>query len=92
MLVMVATLPTPLHAMLGMVVFGVGTLPSLTAVLLVSGVASRWLRRHGTRLVAVALIVTGCLMVTRTVMISPGAHAHGAPAEGRGHAAHQNRG
>jgi sulfite exporter TauE/SafE len=80
MLVMVAALPTPLHSMLGMVVFGIGTLPSLTAVLLASGMVSRWLRNYGTRLVAVALIVTGCLMVARTVMISPGAHAHHSPA------------
>jgi sulfite exporter TauE/SafE len=76
MLVMVATLPTPLHAAAGMLIFGLGTIPSLSAVLLASWSASGWLRRHGTRIVACTLIVTGGLMLARTLIVPADADAH----------------
>ena len=73
MLAMVAILPTPWHAALGMIVFGIGTLPSLTVALTVGHlVPARW-RAHGTRLAAVMLIVTGAWMTIRSAL----PHEHG---------------
>jgi len=51
--------------------FGIGTLPSLSAVLLVGRAAPRWLRLHGTRLVGIALILIGGLMLARTIAVGP---------------------
>jgi len=70
-LVLAATLPTPLHAGLGMLVFGLGTIPALSAVLLAGRLAPAWLRLHGTRLVGVAMIAIGCLMLARALVVSP---------------------
>ncbi len=77
MLLVVASLPSPLHSALGMVCFGAGTLPALTAVVLGSRAAPRWLRAHGTRIAAVLLIVMGLFMLARALLVSPSAHAHG---------------
>lgn len=74
MLAMVATLPSPAHAAIGMLVFGIGTIPSLTAVLLFGRSISGWVRRHGTRLVAATLIVAGGVMLWRALS-SPADHA-----------------
>lgn len=73
MLALVATLP-PAQAALGMLVFGLGTIPSLTAVLLLGRSISAWVRRHGTRLVAATLIVAGAVMLWRALS-SPADHA-----------------
>jgi len=71
MLAVVATLPGPLHAALGMVVFGLGTLPALSAVLLAGrAVPQRW-RVRGTRLAGVALILVGCWMTARSLIVEP---------------------
>jgi len=82
MLVVVAALPTPLESALGMFAFGLGTLPALSAVLLFRGLLPTWLRAHGTRIVAVTLIITGCLMTARGLMVSPSTACplHGEPA------------
>jgi hypothetical protein len=72
MLALVASLP-PAHAALGMLVFGLGTIPSLTAVLLFGRSISGWMRRHGTRLVAATLIVAGAVMMWRALS-SPAEH------------------
>jgi sulfite exporter TauE/SafE len=83
MLVLVATLPTPLHSMLGMLVFGLGTLPSLTAVLLLSRPVLGWIRNYGTRIVALTLILTGCFMLARSLTLSPDTpHRHHGRLEG----------
>jgi sulfite exporter TauE/SafE len=71
MLVVVAALPHPLLSAAGMIAFGIGTLPALTAVLLAARVLPEWVRRHGTRLAAVTLIVTGAWMFARTLAASP---------------------
>jgi sulfite exporter TauE/SafE len=70
-LVLAATLPTPGHAALGMIVFGLGTVPSLSAVLLVGRTAPAWLRVHGTRIVGVTLILIGCFMLARAWVVRP---------------------
>ena len=82
MLVLTAAMPTPIHSALGMLAFGLGTVPSLSVVLLASWSASGWLRRHGSRIVAVTLIVTGGVMLARTLLVpsDPTSHAHGSHA------------
>ena len=71
MLVVVAALPHPGLSALGMVVFGLGTLPALTAVVAVSSLLPAWVRSHGTRIAAVTLIATGLWMTSRSVLASP---------------------
>lgn len=71
MLVVVAALPHPLLSALGMIAFGLGTLPALTGVLLTAQLLPSWVRAHGTRLAAVTLIVTGAWMMGRTLTASP---------------------
>lgn len=82
MLVVVAALPSPWHAALGMIVFGLGTLPSLTAVIGTSSWLrskmdhtrwTTWIRSQGSRIAAVMLILTGAWMMARTLM----PHEHG---------------
>lgn len=77
-LVLAATLPTPAHAAAGMVVFGLGTVPSLSAVLVVGRSAPAWLRLHGARIVGLALIAMGSLMLARALLVTPetGCPAH----------------
>jgi sulfite exporter TauE/SafE len=67
MLAVAATLPSPAHAALGMVVFGLGTLPSLSAVLVAGRILPARLRVHGTRMAAIAVILAGCWMTVRTL-------------------------
>jgi uncharacterized protein len=69
-----ATLPNPLYSALGMVLFGIGTLPALSAVVLGSWLAPRWLRESGTRIAAGLLIGTGFFMLARALWVSPAAH------------------
>jgi len=73
MLAVVATLPGPFHAALGMLIFGLGTLPSLSAVLLAGRALPARLRLHGTRIAAVALILVGCWMTARSLIVEPDA-------------------
>jgi len=70
-LVLASTLPSPAQAALGMIVFGLGTVPSLSAVLLLGRVVPVWLRVHGTRIVGLALVVIGCLMLARALVVTP---------------------
>lgn len=73
MLAVVAALPTPWQAAGGMIVFGIGTLPSLTAVLAASHLMPAKWRAHGTKLAAVIVMLTGAWMIARTVL----PHDHG---------------
>lgn len=75
MLAIVASLPSPLHAALGMVIFGVGTIPSLTAVLVTSHLLPAAWRAAGTRLAAILVIFTGLWMAARSAMELCGGHA-----------------
>ena len=75
LLLVVSTLPSPLHSALGMVCFGAGALPALTAVVLGSRAAPGWLRAQGTRIAGALLIAMGLFMLARALLVSPG-HAH----------------
>ncbi len=76
MLPIAAAMPTPAHAMAGMIAFGIGTLPSLSAVLGATRVLERvidrpWavhLRAAGTRLAAVLVIAAGGWMLYRALL------------------------
>jgi len=70
-LLVVVPMPTPLHSAAGMVIFGLGTLPSLTGVLLAHRVVPRRFRAHGSRLVAVIIIMAGSWMMARTLIVWP---------------------
>lgn len=76
MLAIVAGLPSPLHSATGMVVFGLGTLPSLTTVFGIARLIPHKLRVHGTTLAAAMVILTGVWMMARTLLPHSG-HAHG---------------
>ena len=75
-LLIAATLPTPLHGAAGMLCFGIGTLPALSAVVLAGRMAPRWLRIHGTRLAALMLVGIGLFMLARSLipLAAHGAH------------------
>ena len=68
MLIVVAALPTPWHSALGMLVFGVGTVPALSAVLAASRMLPVKWRAHGTRLAALLVVVAGVWMTARSWM------------------------
>lgn len=75
-LVMAATLPTPLHSALAMLCFGLGTLPALSALVLGAHLIPARLRAHSTRLVAALLVGSGVFMLARALLTMPG-HEHG---------------
>lgn len=72
MLIPAAALADPWRSALAMVVFGAGTIPALTSVV----VATRWLspalRRFGRPAVALLLVTAGCFMVFRALRVDPG--------------------
>jgi sulfite exporter TauE/SafE len=74
MLAVCATLPSPMHAALGMVIFGIGTIPSLTAVLISSHLVPLTWRRYSTRITALMVIGTGLWMAVRSTMELCGRH------------------
>ena len=71
MLLLVATLPSPLHSALGMLCFGAGTLPALTALMLGSGSLPGWLRARSPRMTAVLLLGIGLWMLVRALLVAP---------------------
>ncbi len=73
-LLVVVAMPTPLHSAVGMVMFGFGTLPSLTGVLLAHRVVPRRFRAQGSRWVAVVIIAAGSWMMARTWLALPASH------------------
>ncbi len=77
MLAAVAALGHPLVSALGMIAFGLGTLPALSGVVLAARlIPIRW-RRHGNRAAAVMALIVGSMFVWR----SWPAHDHLAPGE-----------
>ncbi len=72
MLVLVATMPTPLHSALGMLCFGAGTVPALSLLMLGGGALPKWLRARSPRLAAALLVGVGVLMLARSLLIKPG--------------------
>ncbi len=80
MLLAVATLPTPLHGALGMLVFGAGTLPALSALFLSSATLPTSLRVHGPRATGLILVAAGAFMLVRTLFVDPSmGPMHGMP-------------
>lgn len=86
MLALAAMLPSPWLSAASMAVFGVGTLPGLTAVLLVVHAVPLRFRIYGPRLAAVLLIATGSWMFARSLTAAPdccdlqeSSHVHAAP-------------
>lgn len=78
----VAGLSSPWHGAVGMVVFGLGTVPSLTAVLLSSRLIPTRLRPHGVKLAAIMITLSGLWMMARS--LTPHDHDHST------HAAHHH--
>lgn len=72
MLLVVASLPHPLMSALGMLAFGAGTLPALSAVVLGSQAAPAWLRAQGSRITALLVVVVGIFMLARALLVEPG--------------------
>ena len=68
-LLVVAAMPTPLHSATGMIIFGIGTLPSLTSVLLTPRLVPRRYRTYGSRVVAAMIIMAGSCMMARTWIV-----------------------
>jgi len=79
-----AALATPWHAALGMIVFGLGTLPSMTAVLMVSHLLPAKWRGHGTKPAAIIVLLTGVWMVARAALPHEH-HDHGPDQEHQHH-------
>lgn len=76
MLVAVSSLPSPLASALGMLAFGAGTLPALSALVLGGQNAPRWLRAQGGRVAAFLVVGVGIFMLARALLVEPGvAHA-----------------
>ncbi len=71
-LVIAASLPSPWHAALAMIAFGLGTLPALTALVAGSRVLPRALLARSPKVAALMLVVAGLVMIARSLMV--GAH------------------
>lgn len=77
MLAAVAALGHPLASALGMIAFGLGTLPALSGVVIAARLLPiRW-RRHGNRAAAVMALIVGSMFVWR----SWPAHQHAGPGD-----------
>lgn len=80
MLLVTSALPSPLHGALGMVCFGAGTVPALSAVVLGSRAVPARLRVGGTRVAAAMIVAVGVFMLLRAILVSPGGgHGHAMP-------------
>lgn len=83
-LVPAAALGNPLLSALGMLSFGLGTLPALSSVVMLDRLLANRLRRHGRTVAAIALILAGVWLVARAL---PG----GEPHAGAHHGTHAQR-
>lgn len=70
-LVVTATLPTPWHSAIGMVVFGLGTIPALTGLALSRSMVPRWMLARSSSLAGVLLVCAGLVMLARSAMLHP---------------------
>jgi hypothetical protein len=75
-LAIAAGLSSPWHSAVGMAVFGLGTVPSLTAVLLSRRLIPTRLRPHGVKLAAAMIALSGLWMMARS--LTPHDHDHSA--------------
>lgn len=73
-LLLAMTLPGPLDGALGMLAFGTGTLPALTALVVAGGALPAWLRARSPRLAAALLVGVGLFALARTLLMAPGGH------------------
>ncbi len=73
-LLIAATLPNPLYSALGMICFGVGTLPALSAVVFAGRLVPHRLRAAGTRLAAALLVGIGLFMLARSLLVPMAGH------------------
>ena len=64
-LVPAAALGDPLLSALGMIAFGLGTVPALTSVVLLNRLMANRLRKHGRTIAAVTLILAGMVLFFR---------------------------
>jgi sulfite exporter TauE/SafE len=71
-LVLAATLPHPLLSALGMLIFGLGTLPAISVVVVtVSRIPARW-RSAGVSTTAMLIILSGIFMFVRAMYVTDG--------------------
>jgi sulfite exporter TauE/SafE len=70
-LVAASALPNPMWSALGMLAFGIGTLPSLTAAVMAGRLVPAAWRRHGSAIAAAVIIVMGGYMLTRSLLVEP---------------------
>ena len=83
MLAVAAVQPTPFHAAAAMAAFGLGTLPALSAVLVAGRLIPHGIRRHGTRVAAILLVLAGVWMSVRALRpphLHPAGEATNVPA------------
>ncbi|MBL1218211.1 MAG: sulfite exporter TauE/SafE family protein [Planctomycetes bacterium] len=65
-LALAATFGHPLKSALGMICFGLGTVPALSAVVAASGLIPLRIRKHGERIAAVVIIITAGFLAYRS--------------------------
>ncbi len=75
-LLVAANLPNPLTSALGMLCFGLGTLPTLTMVVLGGRLLPLRLRAGGSRLAAGLLLAVGLFMMARSLWMPIASHDH----------------
>lgn len=76
-LAIASAMPTPWHAGAGMLVFGLGTLPSLASTLIAAKlVPARW-RPRGMQFAGIALLLAGSWIVVRASLPPGGCHGEG---------------
>jgi sulfite exporter TauE/SafE len=68
-LVIAAAMPTPWHAALAMIAFGLGTLPALTALVAGSRALPRALLAKSPKLAALMLVLAGLVMLARSLFV-----------------------
>lgn len=70
-LVVVATLPTPWHSAIGMVIFGLGTTPALTGLVVSRAAIPSWILTRSSSWAGLLLICAGLVMLARSAMPHP---------------------
>jgi sulfite exporter TauE/SafE len=73
-LIPAAALGHPLLSGLGMLCFGLGTLPALSSVVLLDRLMTQRFRRHGRTFAAIALILAGVWLFARALPTGGGTH------------------
>lgn len=74
-LIVTTALPTPWHSALGMICFGAGTLPALSALVIGSRILPRWAPASGSKLAAWVFLATGFFMLARALLMPMSGHS-----------------